>query len=365
MKIRVLNSVFKEKVKSLSGFTKPSGMGLYATISANDDENVSIKVEHPDAICEVSMVATIEELGEVTISYKEMQNIINNTSDIKILTLEASDDVLCVSSDEDGIVFEFKTRFAQLNITHTNWKTSVSFPFAGFIISEMLRISSPFVSTDTSRPYLNGIRMENVNGGLVFKSTDGKRACILMPKRSDEETPIPYFDPITIPNFFAKEIFNKFKELKDPIVIKVGEKCLGIETEKTIMYTTLLEKSFPNIDTIIPEEFISKFSVSTSDFLKAVRRASLCCDSSNKIELDIEANSLTLKAQGEEKDMSITLGCQYNGKRTKLYFNYKYIQDLLSVYNGEIVVFHISDNRKPLLIEDNMATYVIMAITPK
>lgn len=364
MKFSVLNKAFQDKMKVLSGFISSEGLGSYVEIrtiksykDGKDTDAILIKLENTVKSCEIRVFCKVEENGEIFLSYNQLLSVLGSTTDAKTITFSEKEDEIEIYSTDENMNFSFTIKSIKLQSEPIEWKTSHSFYFHGNILSYMISTTLPFVSNDDSRINMCGIRMEKKDKGLIMKATDGKRAVLLFPKEGEQD--IPDFPPITIPSKFAKTISKNFSSFKGNIKIMISPNCLMIKSEEITMAGTLLREEFPNIERLIPKKTNETLYVNSSLLLKAVKRASVCAEKSRAIFLDLDTNMVTVRAENL-KTMSDEIEAHYSGVSTTIVFDYKYLQDLLMVYNGEVIPFKIIDSQSKVIAEDNNGVFIVM-----
>ena len=359
MEFEVLNETFFKKLKMLNGFVTKNGIGVYVKIEALENDTVTLEVNGNNNFCRISMVAKIEECGSVLVMYKELYKMLSSANDVKALTFVKDDDYLHIFSVRKEGQQDFSFITPTINIDIANKFDTMGGSLVELSSVDLVRklnVAIPFANKDDfGRQHLIGVRMEYLEDGVVFKTTDGRRLCETSVILSDGE--INEFDPVTIPLSFAEEMLKEYALIKEMIMIYVSNKSVVIKNPTITMGTSLISQQFPNFDKIIPSELGEHFVVELSELEKALKKASVCCIKDPRVNLNLCANSLEVKATDEDRRVSVDIACSFDGEEKTIACNYRYLSDLVKVFNNSRLSLY--NTEKGLLAEDNNGTFLI------
>jgi DNA polymerase III subunit beta len=131
------------------------------------------------------------------------------------------------------------------------------------------------------------------------------------------------------------------------------------------MVMRLIDGEFPEYQRVIPKEGEKKVSVSRARLLEGLKRiALLSADKSNAIKVHLTQNQLRITAHnpdlGEAKD---DLDIEYKGGDLTIGFNARYLIDVLSVVESNLVSFELGDEHSPgvLRLPDD-STYIAVVM---
>jgi len=360
MKFSVVNKAFNDKIKVLSDFSFRDQRGWYIRIKSVDEGSIEIQTENTINACEIDIFAKVIEEGDIVLPFSELHHVVAscNTND---LTFESDNDYLHVYSQDDEQNFEYQIKLVHLQVEPIEWPTSQIFGFNAYSFTTILKTAASFASTDDSRAYLCGINVENIDNSLRVSATDGRRACrSMLMKNGKEEKDVAPFKAFTIPTKFAKIIIKNMATLKEDIIIKIGSNCISVYGDRMVMHSTLIREQFPKIDKFFQYEPAMSLVVSNSSLFNSVTRASACKDKTNGVFLELDTNAVTVSAESETKKVTDTIDAHFNGKKMAMSFSFDYLLDLLSAYCGDVINIGIMAKDKPIIAEDDMATYVLM-----
>jgi|TARA_B100001971_G_C18258906_1_gene584789 DNA polymerase-3 subunit beta len=229
---------------------------------------------------------------------------------------------------------------------------------------EMLRKTTYAVSTDESRPVLNGIHMVMEPERMTLVATDGRRLALV-----EEEVEGGTKAEIIVPNKAASEL-QRLLQGEGEIEIGVGETHAEFTlkeggAEKVKMHSKLVEGNYPNYNQVIPKQAESKQRITLvkEELNHALRRADqITSDKANSVKLKFGANKLEITANTPEVGSGQeSLAISYEGPEIEVAFNPTYLMDPLKVLEGEEIYMEITDSLSPGVIKSTTPfLYVIM-----
>lgn len=223
---------------------------------------------------------------------------------------------------------------------------------------------------DESRPVLTGTLIKGSGQELRLVGVDGFR---LAEKKLLLSNPIEEKIHMVIPSQTLLEIARlgsrqggEEKEIVTTILPKENQVLFDLGDVRVT--SRLLEGQFPDYEKIIPASFSSRVKLSTEEFLKAVRMASIFArDSAGIVKLRLEPEApLTVSAATSEVGENVSrVEAKIEGDPLEIAFNSKYLTDVLSNLGSEEVVFEAGGPLNPGTIKPADADdylYVLMPI---
>lgn len=215
-------------------------------------------------------------------------------------------------------------------------------------------------TTEKSRFELDGLKWVVQKDGAKIVATDGRRlACIMMPWTASNEI------TCLVPSKTMREANGSLPDDGD-VHIRIGERKMMLSGGDVEMSSNLLVDNFPPYERIIPKECLLTAVIPREEFSTAVRRAShLANTDTNLVTISMSKNLLTIVGERQEvggigrDDIEI----EYEGEEIKVYYNHKYIIDVLKVLDTEKIRFELWDATRPGVIrpmDSQDYLYVIM-----
>jgi DNA polymerase-3 subunit beta len=278
-----------------------------------------------DIAVSTEVVADIESAGAITIPAKKLSEIARELppSPVKI-----------AAAGEQRITLDCgRSHFKILGLPRDEFP---SFPSVRF--SESWRIRSGdlqklightsfAVSTEESRPILNGVLWELKPDSMRMVATNGHRlAKMEMPIKSSGA---PAADLIVPPK--ALDQIRRLFPADEELEIARGDNHLGFRSPFTAVYTRLIEGPYPNYDQVIPKDNDRVAVADKVALTSALKRMSvIASDQTHRIRLSFNTGLLRFSVQtpdlGEATD---ELAIRYTGDQLDIGFNASYLLEIL------------------------------------
>lgn len=194
-------------------------------------------------------------------------------------------------------------------------------------LQKLISHTSFAVSTEESRPILNGVLWELRPEMMRMVATNGHRLAKM-------ETPIkssgaPSSDLI-IPAKALEQIRRLFPE-DEELEIARGDNHLGFRSPFTAVFTRLIEGPYPPYDQVLPKDNNRVAIADRTALTSALRRMSIIAsDQTHRIRLSFNAGMLKFSVQtpdlGEAAD---ELAVRYTGDALDIGFNANYLLEIL------------------------------------
>ena len=194
-------------------------------------------------------------------------------------------------------------------------------------LQKLITHTSFAVSTEESRPILNGVLWELKPESMRMIATNGHRLAKM-------EIPIkasgaPAADLIVPPK--ALEQIRRLFPADEELEIARGENHLGFRSPFTAVYTRLIEGPYPNYDQVIPKDNDRIAVADKVALTSALKRMSvIASDQTHRIRLSFNSGMLRFSVQtpdlGEATD---ELGIRYIGDQLDIGFNGSYLLEIL------------------------------------
>lgn len=200
----------------------------------------------------------------------------------------------------------------------------------------------PTISLNESRPELAGLYMQFTENTMVLAGTDSYRlAEFTIPLKEKTNLQGNYIIPLRS----VQEVLRIF-EHETTVRFIFTENQFACMSEQTELVSRLIEGAYPDYRQIIPTEEKTTISLNRSEFVQAVKTASLFCKSGvNDIELSTKKDEklLVIAAANNQVGENITtLPATCTGEEATIIFNYRYVLDALSVIETEDVLLSLN-----------------------
>jgi len=218
---------------------------------------------------------------------------------------------------------------------------------------------------DESRPVLAGVCIQASGNKMKLVATDSYRLAeqtIILDKKINSEV------SFIVPSRTMAELSRILGDGTQKVRIYPGENQVEFVTEETILFSRLIEGSFPDYAQIIPKSSQTEVEVTTPEFANAIKMASLFArESANNIKLKIAENKPleVLAVSPHVGDNVSSVEGKIKGEALEIAFNAKFILDCLQVLGSEKVTLSLSGNLAAGMLrstKDLNYLYVIMPL---
>lgn len=229
-------------------------------------------------------------------------------------------------------------------------------------LTDLIAQSAFAVSTEESRPILNGVLVENRDGRLRHVATNGHRlAAVYGPDAPDE------WAPVIVPIGGMDLIARTVRGMAGPVKIGVGKNHLRLDTEGATVYSRLIKGPYPNYEQVIPKEFATDATVDRAALLAVIRRALVVASSQTGwVRMAWDAGSVQVSTTTPDTgDMSEALECSVEGSPIEIGFNGTYLVEILSrIATDEVVIRMSAPERAAVIVPagDPDALYLCMPL---
>lgn len=289
------------------------------------DRGIRLSGTDLDIAVSTEVQADVETAGAVTIPAKKLADIARELppSLVKIGVI-----------GEQRVTLECgRSRFKLLGLPRDEFPTfpSISFSDSWQVkssdLQKLIAHTSFAVSTEESRPILNGVLWELRSDTMAMVATNGHRlAKMKLPVGSKLGTSQ---DLIVPPK--ALEQVRKLFPAEEDLEIARGENHIGFRSPFTSVFTRLIEGPYPNYELVIPRDNDRVAVADKAALVSALKRMSvIASDQTHRIRLSFNSGMLKFSVQtpdlGEAQD---ELPVRYSGDQLDIGFNASYLLEIL------------------------------------
>ena len=321
---------------------------------ATEDSMLVLTATNLDIAITTRIGAQVDEEGEITIPARLLTDFVNSLPDERI----------DIKTSVEPLSIGLKCQRFEANINGTDAEEFPPIPTVdeGATIKvdpQVLRETIAYVAfaaaTEDSRPVLTGIKVE-VNGeDFTFAAADGFRLAVYDGKLTE---PLPEPTEFIIPAKTMQEVGRLIggddSEVEFTVTSAGTHALFNIGTVEIV--SQLMPGSFPNFRSLIPSEHRNRVIVQQSDFMRAVRSASIFArDGSGIVRVQImgdeEGSGISISSRAEELgDNQGEIDGEVEGEvddQSRIAFNNKYLSEVLDVLGDGEIAFEITSASSP------------------
>ncbi|HDR7967734.1 DNA polymerase III subunit beta [Bacillus pacificus] len=221
------------------------------------------------------------------------------------------------------------------------------------------------VAKNESRPVLTGVHIELDYNKLICAATDSHRLAI-------RETLISTNMKANciVPSATINELLKLMNSNLEFVSIYLSESHIIFTFGTTTLYSRLIEGKYPNISSLIPNEFQTVINVDRQRMLQGVDRSSLLASewANNNVNLEI-VNESTIKVSSNASQIGKIYETQqvdaiHGEKQLHISFDGRFMLDALRAIKEKTVTLSFSGSMRPILIEAGAQSAAIHLISP-
>ncbi|WP_457551177.1 DNA polymerase III subunit beta [Desulfobacula sp.] len=333
-------------------------MGSQITITANDLETVFFGTYE----------AQVETQGMLSINSKKFFEIIREYPENKIIVNEVENRWVEIG-EKDSIYHIVSSDYE--NFPETPVIENIDFvEISAMDLKRIVDVASVVnYSGDEKRIYVLGSLIEKISidgmERIRIVSTDSKRLhCCDAPFKGELVLPD---ESVIIPKKGLSELSKFIDTSKDSIKVGIKDNCFIFQNKNESIMIKLLEGEYPDYKPVLNHEEMTPIEMDRTMFSTLMKRVSiLTSDDYKSVILNFKDNELIVTITnpeiGESKERMMI---SYNDEEIKSAFNPRYFIDALNLFQDNIVVINVKDNKSPCIIrgiDDDKLVCVIMAM---
>jgi DNA polymerase-3 subunit beta len=287
------------------------------------DDGVWMSGTDLDVAVRIHVPAEVTEAGSLTAPGKKLQEIAR----------ELPDQPVQVSTRGDQVELKCGRSHFKLNgLPADEFPTLPEVSFGegwsaeGKNLLSLIQHTAFAVSTEESRPILNGVLWEVTDGQMRMVATNGHRLArmTVAAGRSDATSADFILPPAALQQ--VQRLFGN-----DDVEVAQSGNHLGFKSGNTEVYTRLIEGTYPNYEQVIPKDNDKVALVDKKSLESSVRRmAIVASDQTHRIRLEFGEGGVELSVLtpdlGEGHD---ALELHYEGEPLEIGFNANYLLEVL------------------------------------
>ena len=339
---KALNTVSKAVT---SRTTIPILKGILLEVDGN---TLKLSASDLDLSIERIIEVTAEEEGSVVVSARLFSDIIRKLPNEEIMIEEQENKsivIKCLSS-EFTIVGQPADDFPNIGEIQEEKKLFLEKD----ILKDMIKKTSFAASIDESKGIIVGVLIEMEEESLNMVALDGFRMAITRETMKNEEKKRIIISARILNEI--NKIITENEENKEIYMILEDKKAFFL-LEDTKIVLRLLEGDFIKYNDILPKENKCRITVSRTDLLNSIERASLLAKEgkNNLIKMSIFRDKIIITSRSEEGNVKEEVFVEKEGEDLDIGFNSKYILDVLKVVTDESMIMEFNTSVSPCLIK--------------
>lgn len=329
--------------------------GLYLTATDNE---ISIR-----SFIDKSQIKEIKEEGKLVIYGKFILDIIRKlpTEDIDIEEVDGGKAIISTPTSKYNLnCFDYRE---YPNVNMELGDNPIKLTAGNF--KEIVNQTVFATSQQESKPLLTGINIKILGNSLECVATDSYR----LAKKSVKFNLITEQNVnIVIPARNINEFIKLIENEEDTIELYTFPNKVLFKYKDTLFQSSLLNGTYPNTDTLVPNDFDIIYKVNLNEFYSVMDRVSILAQAKDKniVSLETRGNTLIMTSSSPEigkieEVMSVDV---IKGSDIKISFSVKYMMEALKSFNDSEVCLYFNGDIKPIIIKSGDNGDLLQLILP-
>jgi DNA polymerase-3 subunit beta len=341
MKFSVPRSIILENVQNLlSVVPARTTLPILSNILLETDTN-KLKIAATDL--DVSMITNLPvkviEKGAITVPAKTFVEIIRESPETEI-EVSSTDTRVEIKIEKGNYKLSGLPKDDFPKIPEVKKGMQIKIP--GTDITKMIRKTIFAISTDETRPALNGVLWQTKGEWMQMVATDGHRLAKISMKNKklkglNEDVIIP---PKAL-NLLTKLVGEKEVD----VGVIFSENNIIFCLDDVILSSRLIEGPYPNFDQVIPKDNEKKLIANKDLLMGTVKRVAILANTlTHQVKFSLKKGNLDLSSVnfdmgGEAKE---SIKCDYKNEHMDIGYNANYVLDILRQMDGDEVTFDLA-----------------------
>ncbi len=277
-----------------------------------------------DIAVSLQVPAEVEEEGALTVPAKKLQELARELPEnpVRVVTKGDRFELACgrASFRLNGMPRDEFPTVPTVDF-HESWR------IAGDLLGKLIHQTSFAVSTEESRPILNGVLWQLGEHEMRMVATNGHRLALM--KQPVDFPGAARVDLIVPPKALAQ--VERLFAAGEEIEIARSENHLGFRQNGTRIFTRLIEGPYPNYEQVIPKDNDKLATADKAALIQALRRMSVVAsEQTHRVRLSFNPGSLRFSVESPDlgeahEEMEI----DYRGEALDIGFNAAYLLEVL------------------------------------
>jgi len=304
-----------------------------------DDSKIKLAATDLDISMTTTLEAKVTKKGEITVPAKTFTDIIRESPETQI-EINAADNRMELKINHGvyklpGLPVDEFPKLPTVNL-------SKEIKIAGPDLCRMIKKTIYAVSTDETRPALNGILWQTKGENIQMVATDGHRLAKFSQKNKKLKG---LHEDVIVPPKILGVLTRLIGDQEKEVGLIFEENSLIFDLGDTILSTRLIEGPYPSYEQVIPKDNDKKLIVEKELLANTVKRVSILSNLlTHQVKFALKKDILELSSAnfdmgGEAKEK---IPCDYKNEDLDLGYNALYILDALKQIDGDEVMFELS-----------------------
>ena len=309
---------------------------------------------------EVEVPVKVEQEGVLAVNLQLFSNIINSIKGNQNINLELVGSVLVITTQDSQMEVKTFPYDDFPTLPHPTDDVYFTVEIDKFI--EGIRSVMHSASFSDIKPEISSVYIYSQDNMVVFVATDSFRLAEKKITIDDLED----FPGIIVPIKNIQECVRIFNNDTGKVKLYVEKNQLSIISKNTFFTTRIVDGNYPDYQKIIPQEYTTEAIVLKDDINQTLRLVNVFSNSFNQISLKTSEKEGKIIISSRNTDIgenNSSVDAVVKGEDQQMFFNHKYISDVLPSLSSDSLSFSLVAKNKPFILKavgDKSFLYLIM-----
>jgi DNA polymerase-3 subunit beta len=210
------------------------------------------------------------------------------------------------------------------------------------------------ISNDETRHYLNGIYLHKINlekkSYLYGVATDSHR----LSSSRLEIDPNTDFETIILPKKTIFQLILLLEQNTSNIKMSNNKSKIMFEIGNGVLISKVIDGRFPDYTKVVPKDNNKALEIKLSEFKNSIERVTtVSSDRKEGLKMNIKKDFLQLSVNSPSSGEGIeSINVKFNSEDMSISFNSRYLIDIASQIESELIMINLKDSGSPVLIHD-------------
>lgn len=368
MKFVVNRDLFTRALARIQGvLSRKASMQSLSNVllTVRPDGRLRVAATDLDITFDSMIAAEVYEPGRITVDGKRLYDVVRSMPGEQVRVDVTDQDRVTLTCENTEFVLH--TSSADAYPTLPSAEGAALTAVDGLVLRELIERTSFSVSTDESRPNLNGVFLQSLGGGrLRMVSTDGHRLS-QGERDAGRDAKLPPDDGVIVPRKGIGELRKLLDEVGREVEFGFVDNMLVVAAPGLTLFIRLIDAAFPDYTQVIPKSSERRAVVKRLPFLAALQRIGiLASERTHGVRIEIRPEMITLLSDnpdlGRAREQLDIEG--YDGNTLTIAFNARYVQDILRILSAEKVEMALNEALSPGLFREEANGDYLFVVMP-
>jgi DNA polymerase III subunit beta len=241
-----------------------------------------------------------------------------------------------------------------------------SFEISSDKLLKLLNKTKISISSDETRHYLNGIYLHKTilenKSFLSGVATDSHR----LSSSSIEINQDIDLEPIILPKKTIFQLILLLEQKKNNIIISNTKSKIKFEIDNGILISKVIDGRFPDYSKVIPKDNNKILEIKLNEFKNSIDRVTtVSADRKEGLKISISKDAVQLSVNSLNSGEGVeNVNAKFNSENLSISFNSRYLTDIASQIDSEIINIYLKDPGSPVLIKDPLEKNSFHVVMP-